>query len=84
MLLLVAVITSICLFTPFFNVKNIEVIGNEQISSEQILESAAIPMNMNIFRVNKRAVKKSLLKIPEIESLTIRRKLPSKLQLEVT
>ncbi len=83
MLLLVAIVTGICMFTPFFNVKNIDVIGNEQITSEQILTSAAIPSNVNIFRVNKRTVRKSVLKIPEIESVKIRRKLPAKLQLEV-
>ncbi len=83
-LLLIAATISICLFTPFFNVKTLEVKGNSEISAEQILETAAIPNGINIFRVNTKKVKKALLNIPEIDSVRVRRLVPSKLRLEVT
>ncbi|MBQ9914839.1 MAG: FtsQ-type POTRA domain-containing protein [Clostridia bacterium] len=75
---------SVCLFTPFFHIKSVEVTGNDYISSEQILETAAVPMDTNIFRINKGHIKKSLLTIPEIENVKIRRILPSKVRLEVS
>ncbi len=84
LLLLVAIVVSICLFTPFFRVKTVEIKGNEHISSEQILETAAVPPEINIFRVSKRSIKKAVLKIPEIEAVKIRRILPAKLRVEVT
>ncbi len=83
-LLLAASAISICLFAPFFNVKSLEVKGNSAISTEQILEKAAIPEGSNIFRVNTKKVKKALLNIPEIDTVRVRRALPSKIRLEVT
>lgn len=84
LLLLVAIVTSICLFTPFFNVKTVEVRGNEEIATDYILDSASITPDINIFKVNKRKVKKSVMTIPEIEKVKVRRVLPSKIRLEVT
>ncbi len=83
LLLLVIIVTSICLFTPFFNIKNIKVVGNEVITSEQIIKAAAVPLETNLFRVNTRRAKKAILKIPEIESVKIKRKLFSTLQYNV-
>ncbi len=84
LLLLVAIVTGICLFTPFFNVKTVEVRGNEEIATEYILESASVTPDINIFKVNKRKIKKSVMSIPEIEDVKVRRVLPSKIRLEVT
>ena len=84
LLLIVAAIISICLFTPFFNVKTIELVGNEFLSTEQLLSAASIPEGINIFALRKGIVKKSLLQIPEIDSVRIRRKLPAKIQIQIT
>ena len=84
LLLLIAIVIGICLFTPFFNIKKIEVVGNTLISTEQILETASIPSNVNMFKISTRKAKKTLLTIPELESVTIRRLLPSKIKIEVT
>lgn len=84
LLLALIVIISVCLFTPIFNIKSVEVTGNEQILSEKILEIAAIPDGINMFKVNKRKVQNALLQIPEIESVRIRRVLPPKIRLEIT
>jgi len=83
LLLLAIAIISICLFTPWFHVKTVEVVGNNLIPSERIIQMAAIPQDVNIFKVNKRAIKKSVLQIPEIESIDLHRQLPSKICLEV-
>ncbi|MBR7163534.1 MAG: FtsQ-type POTRA domain-containing protein [Clostridia bacterium] len=84
MLLLSAFVISICLFTPFFNVKTVEVKGNETVLSEQILEAASIPQNINIFKIRKGKVKNAILNIPEIDTVKIRRLIPSKIRLDVT
>ena len=83
-LLLSAFVISICLFTPFFNVKTVEVKGNETVLSEQILEAASIPQNINIFKIRKGKVKNAILNIPEIDTVKIRRLIPSKIRLDVT
>lgn len=83
LLLLVAAIISICLFTPFFNVQNVEVTGNSTITSEQIIAQASIPKETNIFRIHKGKLKKSLLSIPEVEEVKIKRRLPATVVLRV-
>ncbi len=84
LLLLIAAVLSICLFTPFFHIKTVEVVGNEVIASERILELSGIPTGQNIFRIHKRSIKKSIMSIPEIEKVKINRILPSKVRLSVT
>ncbi|MBR6729389.1 MAG: FtsQ-type POTRA domain-containing protein [Clostridia bacterium] len=84
LLLLIAVTICICLFTPLFTVKNVEVTGNQAISAEQITEKAAIAPETNLFKVSKRKIKKSVMTIPEIEEVKIKRLLPGKLRLTVT
>jgi len=84
LLLLMAIVIGICLFTPFFNIKTVEVVGNNAISTEQILETAAIPQNVNMFKISTGKAKKALLQIPELETVKIRRVLPSKIKIEVT
>ncbi len=84
LLLLASAVISICLFTPLFNVKTVEVTGNELISAEQILQTAAVPQEINIFKISKKNIKKAVLQIPEIETVRVRRRLPAKIRLEVT
>ncbi len=84
MLLLAVALICICLFTPLFNIKNVEIIGNSTISSEQLTQAAAIPPENNIFRINKHTISKSILSIPEIEAVKITRRLPSKVRITVT
>ncbi len=83
LLLLMATIISICLFTPIFNVKTVEVVGIQTITEEQILQAAAIPTEINIFKIRARAASKAIRKIPEVESVKIRRILPGKVRLEI-
>ncbi|MBE7021641.1 MAG: FtsQ-type POTRA domain-containing protein [Ruminococcaceae bacterium] len=84
LLFLLVAIISICLFTPFFNIKAVEVTGNSTVSSEQIIQAASIATESNLFKLNKRKTRKQILAIPEIEDVTIRRLLPGKVRLSVT
>jgi len=83
LLLLMAIVIGICLFTPFFNIKHIEVTGNQTIATERITETTAITPQTNIFKVNKRKLRRQLLAIPEIEDARVRRKLPATIKVNV-
>lgn len=84
MLFLIAAVISICLFTPFFNIKTVEVTGNSTVPSEQIIQAAAIVPESNLFKLHTRKTRESILTIPEVETVSIRRLLPGKVRLEVT
>ena len=55
LLLVVLIGLGVCVFTPIFNIKSIEVTGNEQVSTEKIIQTAAIPQNINMFKVKRKS-----------------------------
>lgn len=74
-LLLVLLIGGLVYFllSPVFNVKSIEVVNNNHISSEQIINASEISLNENMFKFSKREVRNKLLANPYIEKVTIKR-----------
>lgn len=69
--------------SPIFNIKEIQVVGNEQVSAETIISLSELKTEENIFKFNKL---KTISKIKEnayIETAKINRKIPNKLQIEV-
>lgn len=72
-------------FTVLFNIKTIEVNGNTLYSTEQIIETAGVSVGDNLFRTDTDAVEKKIMSaFPYFESVTVRRKLASKLVITVT
>ncbi|MBE7039476.1 MAG: FtsQ-type POTRA domain-containing protein [Ruminococcaceae bacterium] len=82
-LLICAGIISFCLFTPFFNVKELAVSGNETIADSELIESSGIVFGTNIFRVNTRAVKNNIKKNPMVDNVKIKRRIPGRIDLIV-
>lgn len=85
-LLLVLLIGGLVYFflSPIFNVKAIEVINNNHISSEQIINASEISLNENMFKFSKREVKNKILSNPYIEKVTIKRNIfTDKVQIDV-
>jgi len=73
----------ILLFSPLFNISNIEVIGNSKVTPESVINSTGLYIGQNIFRINKITIKEKILLIPYIESVKIQRKLPNKIYIEI-
>lgn len=71
------------LLSPVFNIKNINVINNSNLSSQTIVNLSKININQNMFKFSKREAKKSILSNPYVEDVKIRRKLFNTVQIEV-
>ena len=85
--LLIIVIAGIIYFltTPMFNITNIEVTGNEKNSVDTYVSLTKIELNStNIFEVTKNKITKNIKENPYVESVQIKRKLPSTLEINVT
>ncbi len=80
--IIIAILTFI-LISDVFNICNIEVIGNEQVSTEEILSLSKVNLNDNIFLYNKIETINSIKQNPYIKSITVKRKLPDKIQIEI-
>ena len=71
------------LLSPVFNIKNIDVKNNNNISSQEIINMSGINVNQNMFKMSKGEAKKAILTNPYIEDVKIKRKLFNTIQIEI-
>jgi len=69
--------------SPIFNIKDIQVLNNEQVSAETIISLSELKKDENIFRFNKSRVKDKIKENVYIEKIEIHRKIPNTIQIEV-
>ncbi|WMJ81368.1 FtsQ-type POTRA domain-containing protein [Clostridium sp. MB40-C1] len=81
--ILVAVVITLCLKLPYFNVKSIEVLNNRNITSPNITKLSQINIGDNIFYLNLKKSKENVLSNPYILDANIRRKMPNKIIIDV-
>ncbi len=68
--------------TVFFNIKTVDITGTDLYVDEQIIEVAGLSEDDNLFRIDTAKMKDDILSaFPYLEDITIKKKLPSTLQL---
>ena len=77
---LCAVIAS---FTPYFNIKKVNVSGNSRVTVQQIKEVSGIREGSNIFRVKLNSVRRKLENISYVHSVRIKREFPNQISIEI-
>lgn len=82
LVIIIGVIVFLCT-SGLFNICQIEIIGNEQITQEQILELSEIQLGDNVFLCQKTKTKNNLITNPYVQNIKITRKLPDKIQIEI-
>jgi len=70
--------------SPFFNVREITIMGNSEVSSQRVIHLSGIVNGTNIFAVNKDRVTQWLTIEPMVLDATIKRKLPDKIIITIT
>lgn len=71
------------LVSPIFNIKEIRVINNEQISTETILSLSQLQLGQNLFKYNRNKVEEEIKTNPYIESVNIKRKIPNRVEITI-
>lgn len=69
--------------SPLFNIKSIEVINNNGVSSETIISLSGLKTEENIFKYKTTNVVKDIKENSYIENVKVKRKLPNTVQIEV-
>lgn len=72
------------MLSPIFNIKNIQVQGNQKITSEQIISLSNIEKEMNMFKISNKDTILSIKENPYIETVKIKRKFPDSISIVVT
>ena len=71
--------------TVFFNIDKIEVVGSTRYETDRIIELSRIKIGENLFLSSMNAGRDDILKeMPYIESVSIQRKMPSRVRITVT
>lgn len=80
---MITVLITLCLKLPNFNIKNISIIGNENLNKEYIEKLSGVKKGQNIFMVKSSEVENLLKKNLYIENVKITKKLPNTIKLNI-
>lgn len=69
--------------SELFDIKNVEVTGNQKITTEEIIQDSKIEQGQNIFKYFKSNVIKNVQNNPYIESVKIKKKYPNTISIDV-
>ena len=85
--MLLAIFVGIVIFTlttPIFNVMQVEVSGNEKISSTEITSLSQIKKGENMFKYKKEEIIQNIKENPYIKTVEVSKRYPNCIQIEVT
>lgn len=86
LILLIGVVSGIIAFatcSPIFNIQNIEVINNKQLSPETIISLSELSIGQNIFKFWENDVENKIKANAYIENVELKRVFPNKLQIDI-
>lgn len=72
------------LHTRLFSVKNIVVLNNNHLTSEDVISISGVSLGDNIYKKSTKDIKNALFKNSYIEDATIKKKLPNTVEIDVT
>lgn len=75
--------TVFALLSPMFNIQSIEVVGNEQITKQELQSLSGINMNENIFKVQNKKVVNNIKQNAYINEIQVHKVLPNTIKIEV-
>jgi cell division protein FtsQ len=83
LVILFSILVTLCFNLDFFNIAEIEVTGNSNVTSDEVIKLSEVNKGDNIFKFKISDVKNNILINPYILDLKIERKFPNKIKLQV-
>ena len=71
------------LTSPIFNIKDIQVLNNSQVSSDTIISLSELRTDQNIFKFSSNNVIEKIKENPYVETVEVHRKIPSTVEIEI-
>ncbi|GAB6100376.1 FtsQ-type POTRA domain-containing protein [Halanaerocella petrolearia] len=71
------------IYSNYFQITEIKITGNQLLTDNYLLNFSKLQQETNIFEIDSKKIKKKLLKLPQLKSVTIKRDLPNKLVISV-
>lgn len=83
LLFIICIFTAFFLSSNFFQIKYLDVSGNNNVTREEIIKLSSIYYGGNIFRINKRNSMKSIFQNPYVKMIKINRVLPNRVVIDI-
>lgn len=80
---LILLLFQLALNSSFFVINNIKVLGNNKMSKDNIISASGINIGENIFKVSIKSGEKSLLSLPYVKEVKIKRKFPKAIIIDI-
>ena len=71
------------LLSSFFNIKKIEIVGNNKLTRDEAIGLSQIEIEENTFKLSKNKIEKNIKQNAYVESVKIKRNLPSTILIEI-
>lgn len=84
LILLIGTAVILALLSPMFNIAKIEVIGNKQVTREELVSLSGIKIDDNIFKVRRIKTAENIKQNAYVNEVSIHRILPNKIQISIT
>jgi cell division protein FtsQ len=82
-LLLLVFAAAFLMTSSLFNIKTINVTGNNRVSQQEIIRLSGLSYQQNVFRINSKETMKSIFQSPYVEKIKIRRGLPNIINIDI-
>ena len=82
-LLLLVFIAAFLMTSSLFNIRTINVTGNNRVSQQEIIRLSGLSYQQNIFRINSKETMKNIFQSPYVEKIKIRRGLPNIINVDI-
>lgn len=82
-MLFVALVALVLVYLPYFNLREVEVVGNRRLSRTEVVEASGMESGANLLTVNIGAIAERLRRHPWIRSAAVYRRFPGRIVLEI-
>lgn len=82
-IILFCVLIGLYLYSPFFTLQNIKILGNSNFTVEQVVTKGEIDTTKNIYLISGKSVENSLMKDPYVQNVRVQKKFPRTLAIEI-
>lgn len=82
-LLLLTFVGLLLVYLPYFNLRDVEVVGNNRLSRAEVIEASAVESGMNLLTVDLGAIAARLRRHPWVRSASVYRRFPGQIILEI-
>jgi cell division protein FtsQ len=82
-LLLLTFVGLLLVYLPYFNLRDVEVVGNSRLSRAEVIEASAVESGINLLTVDLGAIAARLRRHPWVRSASVYRRFPGQIILEI-